>query len=396
MAGDLRAGGHGAAAGGPVGRGYLLRFRALALTTAVLLCIIVFVGLPLQFAAHRPELANVVGTTHGVLYVVYLVTAFQLTRRLGVPRWKMALVLLAGTIPFCGFVAERKMTARFAATTGTAPAAPAAPLGRSLGARATRARRRWLSPRALVLHLEVLVVAPGCAAAGWWQATRALAGNGLSWVYSIEWPIFAVIALWGWWFLVHEDPAAYEARRLRRPKGTPAPVAAVSAALAPVRLTVSRTASGLASGLAVAVAVVFGTGIATLALIPFSRPDGWTPARFAPVYLIHAVLGGALCFGAVAFLALTRQGSRLARMSGTVGFVGVALGGLGGMLTYAHSLRIVGVLVMLLGVAVAGFGFCLPLFERIERTDARAEALQAAAEGLPAGGTRLDGASPSP
>jgi integral membrane protein len=85
----------------------------MAFTTATLLIILVFAGLPLQFAAGRPEVANVVGTIHGMLYIVYLFVAFQLTRRLGIPKWQMTLVLLAGTIPFCAFIAERKMTKRF-------------------------------------------------------------------------------------------------------------------------------------------------------------------------------------------------------------------------------------------------------------------------------------------
>ena len=78
------------------------------------------------------------------------------------------------------------------------------------------APRRWSSRRALLLHLAVAVVAPGCGLAGWWQATRALNGNGLSWVYSIEWPIFGLIAIAAWWQLVHEDPEAYEARKRDR------------------------------------------------------------------------------------------------------------------------------------------------------------------------------------
>src|SRR5580704_3970375 len=78
-------------------------------------------------------------------------------------------------------------------------------------------RRRWLSRRALLLHVEVAVVASGCAIAGWWQATRALAGNSLSWVYSVEWPLFALLAIWGWWHLIHEDPEAYRKRRMRVP-----------------------------------------------------------------------------------------------------------------------------------------------------------------------------------
>jgi integral membrane protein len=94
-------------------RSLLIRYRVMAFSTAILLIILVFVGVPLQFAAGRPEVANIVGTTHGILYLVYLIVAFQLTRRLDVPKWQMVLVLLAGTIPFCAFIAERKMTRRF-------------------------------------------------------------------------------------------------------------------------------------------------------------------------------------------------------------------------------------------------------------------------------------------
>jgi len=72
-----------------------------------------------------------------------------------------------------------------------------------------------MSRRALLLHLAVLVVAPACLAAFGWQLHRALAGNDLSWAYCFEWPIFSVLAVVGWWQLVHEDgvPDARSARR---------------------------------------------------------------------------------------------------------------------------------------------------------------------------------------
>ena len=94
---------------------YLIRYRVLAFATATLLIVLVFVGVPLQVAANRPQVVNDVGTVHGLLYIVYLFVAFGLTRRLSIPRWQMALVLLAGTVPFAAFVAERKMTHRFEA-----------------------------------------------------------------------------------------------------------------------------------------------------------------------------------------------------------------------------------------------------------------------------------------
>ena len=77
----------------------------------------------------------------------------------------------------------------------------------------SRVRKRWFSGRALLLHLAVAVIVPGCLVAAWWQATRALDGNGLSWFYSVEWPVFAVLAIYGWWHLIHEDPEVYHARK---------------------------------------------------------------------------------------------------------------------------------------------------------------------------------------
>jgi DNA-binding transcriptional regulator of glucitol operon len=66
-------------------------------------------------------------------------------------------------------------------------------------------RERWLSKRAVSLHLAVLLFVPGCALAAWWQVTRAFDGNGLSYLYSVEWPIFAVLGAYFWWMLIHTD-----------------------------------------------------------------------------------------------------------------------------------------------------------------------------------------------
>jgi hypothetical protein len=70
------------------------------------------------------------------------------------------------------------------------------------------ASQRWLSRRALVLHLALLVWFPGCLVAFWWQVHRALGGNALSYLYSVEWPAFAVAGAWAWWQLVHTEPSA--------------------------------------------------------------------------------------------------------------------------------------------------------------------------------------------
>jgi integral membrane protein len=107
--------------------GALIRYRVMAYTTAVLLIVLVFVGVPLQLAAGRPRVVNVVGTVHGFCYIVYLFTAFDLTRKLHLTFGKMVLVLLAGTVPFCAIVAERLLTRFYERSTADLSLAPLEP-----------------------------------------------------------------------------------------------------------------------------------------------------------------------------------------------------------------------------------------------------------------------------
>ena len=93
----------------------LLFYRVLAYTVGVGLVILVLVAVPLKYFADSPTLVAIVGPLHGFLYMVYLVAAVNLAFR---SRWspvKTVLVMLAGTIPFVSFVAERKVTADEAA-----------------------------------------------------------------------------------------------------------------------------------------------------------------------------------------------------------------------------------------------------------------------------------------
>ena len=77
-------------------------------------------------------------------------------------------------------------------------------------------RSRWLSPRALVLHTACLFWVAGCIAAGWWQISRAIEGNSLSFVYAVEWPVFAIAGIAGWWALLHTAPATDAERSERK------------------------------------------------------------------------------------------------------------------------------------------------------------------------------------
>ena len=91
------------------------RYRIMAYITGVVLIILCFVGIPLQVFAHNEFVVNYVGTMHGILYLIYLVTAYLMTRQVGLrlASPQTVIVLLAGTIPVLTFVVERWVTRRY-------------------------------------------------------------------------------------------------------------------------------------------------------------------------------------------------------------------------------------------------------------------------------------------
>ncbi|HEY2693093.1 MAG TPA: DUF3817 domain-containing protein [Streptosporangiaceae bacterium] len=134
MKGEGEAGMGRRVGGGALARA-VRRYRVMAYVTGVVLVILCFVGIPLQVFANNLFVVNYVGTAHGILYIIYLGTAYWMTRLVGM---KLAspqtvLVLLAGTIPVLTFVVERWVTRRYinpalaAARAGTGAGAAVSP-----------------------------------------------------------------------------------------------------------------------------------------------------------------------------------------------------------------------------------------------------------------------------
>ncbi|MEU7755383.1 hypothetical protein AB0B57_09270 [Micromonospora sp. NPDC049101] len=59
-------------------------------------------------------------------------------------------------------------------------------------------RRLW-TPAWIARHVAMVVLVVGFLGLGWWQISRAAAGNSLSWGYAVEWPIFAGFVVYVWW-----------------------------------------------------------------------------------------------------------------------------------------------------------------------------------------------------
>ena len=87
-------------------------YRVMAYVTGVVL--IVLCGLAIsQVAVNDGALVNAVGTVHGLLYIVYLLVSYPLTRRLRLSPGPTVAVLLAGTVPVMTFIVERRVSHRY-------------------------------------------------------------------------------------------------------------------------------------------------------------------------------------------------------------------------------------------------------------------------------------------
>lgn len=101
-------------------RAPLARYRFMATVVGVLLIILVLVGVPLKYVPTEgsdPQrlgewITMYLGVAHGWLYMIFLATAFWLSRK---ARWDIGftvVTLLCGTIPIATFWAEHRATAR--------------------------------------------------------------------------------------------------------------------------------------------------------------------------------------------------------------------------------------------------------------------------------------------
>src|SRR5258708_11914845 len=107
----------------------------MAYLTGTVLTVLCFVGIPLQVFAGNLAIVKYVGTAHGMLYIIYVIVAFVMTRmvRMKVASPGTVIVLLAGTVPVLTFVVERWVSRKYidpavAASARRAPA-PAAVSG---------------------------------------------------------------------------------------------------------------------------------------------------------------------------------------------------------------------------------------------------------------------------
>lgn len=93
----------------PTVRRALTFFKIMAFVVGVGLLLLVL-GMVLRYGFDRPRVSEVWSPIHGFLYMVYVVATANLGFKVKWGLGKMVLVMLAGTVPFLSFWAERKVS----------------------------------------------------------------------------------------------------------------------------------------------------------------------------------------------------------------------------------------------------------------------------------------------
>lgn len=88
----------------------LMRYRVMAWIVGVLLAVLVLIGLPLKYLGGDGRVVVWTGVPHGWLYMILLITAYDLSRRVGWSIKWILMIMLAGTVPMLSFVAEHFAT----------------------------------------------------------------------------------------------------------------------------------------------------------------------------------------------------------------------------------------------------------------------------------------------
>ncbi|MER6103469.1 DUF3817 domain-containing protein [Streptomyces sp. NPDC001832] len=90
-------------------RSVLTRYRVMAYVTAVMLLVLCTCMIFKYGFGMGKDLTLVVSQIHGVLYIIYLIFAFDLGSKAKWPMGKLLWVLLSGTIPTAAFFVERQV-----------------------------------------------------------------------------------------------------------------------------------------------------------------------------------------------------------------------------------------------------------------------------------------------
>ena len=95
----------------------LRQFRLTALMEGWSYLILLFIAMPLKYGAGLPLAVRVVGSVHGLLFIVFMVTLYRVLRARKWPIGRAARAFVCSVIPFGAFVFDASLRKEIAAET---------------------------------------------------------------------------------------------------------------------------------------------------------------------------------------------------------------------------------------------------------------------------------------
>ena len=83
-------------------------FRIIALLEGLSFIFLVFLGMPLKYLHGNEILVKILGMPHGILFIIYVLTAILFKNKLELNIKELLIVLIASVIPFGTFYIDYK------------------------------------------------------------------------------------------------------------------------------------------------------------------------------------------------------------------------------------------------------------------------------------------------
>lgn len=83
-------------------------FKIISTLEAISFLVLLLIAMPLKYAFNMPEYVRIVGSFHGLLFVLYVLGALWMYKRLNWNIKMLIIAVLCSVIPFGPFYVEKK------------------------------------------------------------------------------------------------------------------------------------------------------------------------------------------------------------------------------------------------------------------------------------------------
>ena len=88
---------------------FLSRLRLLSIVEGTSTLLLFGVAMPLKYLANMPMAVRIVGSLHGLLFVILVIAFLLAIRRVPIPKGLAAAGIIAAVVPFGPFVFDRRL-----------------------------------------------------------------------------------------------------------------------------------------------------------------------------------------------------------------------------------------------------------------------------------------------